>query len=69
MDQLIVSDLGKLHLEVVLERLRRESGVPFRHDNPQIIFMETVREAASGEGVAGCVLNASSNAESSPAYR
>lgn len=50
-DQLIVSGLGELHLEVVLERLRRESGVPFRHGNPQVIFMETVREAASGEGV------------------
>ena len=25
--------------------------VPFRHGNPQVIFMETVREAASGEGV------------------
>ena len=49
-DQLIVSGLGELHLEIVLERLRRESGVPFRYGNPQVIFRETLEGEAEGEG-------------------
>lgn len=50
-DQLIVAGLGELHLEVVLERLRRESGVSFRYGNPQVIFLETVQVEAHGEGM------------------
>lgn len=50
-DQLIVSGLGELHLEVVLQRLKRESGVPFRYGNPQVIFMETIQSEAQSEGV------------------
>lgn len=49
-DQLIVSGLGELHLEVVLERLRRESGLNFRYGNPQVIFLETIQAQAQGEG-------------------
>jgi elongation factor G len=49
-DQLIVAGLGELHLEVVLERLRKESGVAFRYGNPQVIFRETVEAAAEAEG-------------------
>jgi elongation factor G len=49
-DQLIVAGLGELHLEVVLERLRRESAVSFRYGNPQVIFRETIAAEASGEG-------------------
>lgn len=48
-EQLIVAGLGELHLEVVLERLRRESGVPFRYGNPQVIFLETVQAEARAE--------------------
>jgi elongation factor G len=49
-DQLIVAGLGELHLEVVLERLRKESGVSFRYGNPQVIFRETVQGEGEGEG-------------------
>jgi len=49
-DQLIVSGLGELHLEIVLERLRRESGVAFRYGNPQVIFRETIEGTAEAEG-------------------
>ena len=49
-DQLIVAGLGELHLDVVLERLRRESGTPFRHGNPQVIFLETIQSEATAEG-------------------
>jgi elongation factor G len=48
-DQLIVAGLGELHLEVVLERLRRESGVSFRYGNPQVIFLETIQAEAQAE--------------------
>ncbi len=48
-DQLIVAGLGELHLEVVLERLRRESGVAFRYGNPQVIFLETIQAGAEAE--------------------
>lgn len=48
-EQLIVSGLGELHLEVLLERLRRESGVAFRYGNPQVIFLETIQAQASAE--------------------
>lgn len=48
-DQLIVAGLGELHLEVTLERLRRESGVSFRYGNPQVIFLETIQGQAQVE--------------------
>ena len=48
-DQLIVAGLGELHLEVVLERLRRESGVSFRYGNPQVILLETIQGEAQAE--------------------
>jgi elongation factor G len=49
-DQLIVAGLGELHLEVVLERLRKESGVSFRYGNPQVIFRETIQAEGESEG-------------------
>ncbi|NCD26186.1 MAG: elongation factor G [Deltaproteobacteria bacterium] len=49
-DQLIVAGLGELHLEVVLDRLRRESGVAFRYGNPQVICLETIQAEAEGQG-------------------
>lgn len=41
-EQLVLSGLGELHLEITLERLRRESRLHFRAGNPQVIFQETV---------------------------
>lgn len=49
-DQLIVSGLGELHLDVVMERLRRESNLNFRYGNPQVIFLETIQAEAQAEG-------------------
>jgi len=49
-DQMILSGMGELHLDVVLERARREYGVNPRVGKPQVVYQETVTVAASGEG-------------------
>jgi len=48
--QTIISGMGELHLEVLLERLRREYNVESRTGNPQVAYKETVTQAARGEG-------------------
>ncbi|HDQ41794.1 MAG TPA: elongation factor G [Desulfonatronum sp.] len=50
-DQLILSGMGELHLEVVLERMRREYGVAPRVGNPQVLHQETVTQPGIGEAV------------------
>jgi elongation factor G len=48
-EQLILSGMGELHLEVVLERLRREHRVELRSGKPQVVYQETVSGTGSGE--------------------
>ncbi len=48
--QRILSGMGELHLEVVLERISREYGVRPRVGNPQVVHQETVGKSASGSG-------------------
>ncbi|MFU2209497.1 elongation factor G [Solidesulfovibrio sp. C21] len=50
-DQLILSGMGELHLDVVLERVRREYGVSPRSGKPQVVYQETVTTQGVGEGV------------------
>jgi len=50
-DQRILSGMGELHLEVILERLRREYNVEPRAGKPQVVYQETVGAKATGEGV------------------
>jgi elongation factor G len=49
--QMILSGMGELHLDVVLERARREYGVSPRAGKPQVVYQETVVAEAAGEGV------------------
>ncbi|MFV0422110.1 elongation factor G [Oleidesulfovibrio sp.] len=49
--QRVLSGMGELHLEVVLERLKREYGVSPRAGNPQVVYQETIRKAADGVGI------------------
>lgn len=49
-DQMILSGMGELHLDVVLERIRREYAVAPRVGKPQVVFQETVTIEGSGEG-------------------
>jgi elongation factor G len=47
--QLILSGMGELHLEVVLERIRREHGLSPRAGKPQVVCQETITREARGE--------------------
>jgi len=49
-DQLILSGMGELHLDVVLERARREYGVSPRAGKPQVVYLETVTAEGRGDG-------------------
>ena len=49
-DQMILSGMGELHLDVVLERVRREYGVAPRAGKPQVVYQETVTAQGTGEG-------------------
>ena len=48
--QLLLSGMGELHLEVVLERIHREYNVEPRAGKPQVVYQETISASASGEG-------------------
>ena len=43
--QTIISGMGELHLEILLDRLRREFGVGVRAGKPQVAYRETVTQA------------------------
>lgn len=47
--QIILSGMGELHLEVILERLRREYKLEPRTGKPQVVYQETVSGKAGGE--------------------
>ncbi len=47
--QIMISGMGELHLEIVVDRLRREFGVKARVGNPQVAYRETVTRRAEGE--------------------
>ncbi len=46
-EQIILSGMGELHLEVVLERLKRYFNVDFRAGKPQVVYRETITKKAS----------------------
>jgi elongation factor G len=47
--QIVISGMGELHLEIVVERMRREFGVKARVGNPQVAYRETVTRRGEGE--------------------
>ncbi|MDR1296665.1 MAG: elongation factor G [Deltaproteobacteria bacterium] len=47
--QTVISGMGELHLEVLVQRLAREFGLAPRVGKPQVVYRETVTKAASGE--------------------
>ena len=48
--QTIISGMGELHLEVLLERMRREFRVETKTGKPQVAYKETIKETARAEG-------------------
>ncbi|MGH7976672.1 MAG: elongation factor G, partial [Limisphaerales bacterium] len=48
--QLIIAGMGELHLEIIIDRLKREFKVDANTGAPQIAYRETITKDADGEG-------------------
>jgi elongation factor G len=48
--QTIISGMGELHLEIIVDRMMREHKVEANVGKPQVAYRETVRRAAEAEG-------------------
>jgi elongation factor G len=44
--QTIISGMGELHLEILIDRMKREFGVEANVGKPQVAYKETIRETA-----------------------
>jgi elongation factor G len=47
--QIVISGMGELHLDIVVDRLRREFGVNARVGHPRVAYRETITHRAEGE--------------------
>ena len=47
--QTIISGMGELHLEIIVDRLRREFGVVANVGRPQVAYRETIRKVVEQE--------------------
>ena len=48
--QTVISGMGELHLEIQVDRLKREFGVEATVGAPQVAYRETIRQSAECEG-------------------
>jgi len=48
--QIIISGVGELHLEIIVDRLKREFNVPVKVGKPQVAYRETITSTARAEG-------------------
>ncbi len=48
--QTIISGMGELHLEILVDRMKREHKVEANVGTPQVAFRETIRKPADAEG-------------------
>ena len=48
--QTIISGMGELHLEILVDRMRREFNVEANVGAPQVAYRETIRKSAEQEG-------------------
>ena len=48
--QTIISGMGELHLDIIVDRMRREFGVEATVGNPQVAYRETIRGTVEQEG-------------------
>ncbi len=49
-NQTIISGMGELQLEVMVDRMKREFGVLANVGAPQVAYKETIKQEANGEG-------------------
>ncbi|WP_299811313.1 elongation factor G [uncultured Shewanella sp.] len=48
--QTLISGMGELHLDIIVDRMRREFGVECNVGKPQVAYRETIRKAVEVEG-------------------
>jgi len=48
--QTLISGMGELHLEIIVDRLSREFGLGANIGNPQVAYKETIRKSVRSEG-------------------
>ena len=48
--QTIISGMGELHLEILVDRMKREHKVEANVGEPKVAFRETIRKSAEAEG-------------------
>jgi len=48
--QTIISGMGELHLEIIVDRMRREFNVVASTGSPQVAYKETIKNTAEAEG-------------------
>ena len=48
--QTVIRGMGELHLEIIVDRLKREFGVEASVGRPQVAYKETLTQRAEGEG-------------------
>jgi elongation factor G len=48
--QTIISGMGELHLEIIVDRMKREFNVEANTGAPQVAYKETIKRLAEGEG-------------------
>ena len=48
--QTIIAGMGELHLEILVDRMKREFGVEVNVGKPQVAYKETIRKAVEAEG-------------------
>ncbi len=48
--EMIISGMGELHLEIIVERMKREFNVGANVGRPQVAYKETIKQEAQAEG-------------------
>jgi len=48
--QTVISGMGELHLDIIVDRMKREFKVEANIGNPQVAYRETIRKVAESEG-------------------
>src|ERR1700754_2805923 len=49
--QTIIAGMGELHLEIIVDRMKREFGVEANVGKPQVAYRETITQTASGKEI------------------
>src|SRR5262249_16284769 len=49
-NQTLISGMGELHLEIIVDRMKLEFGVEANVGRPQVAYRETIRKKAEAEG-------------------